>query len=152
MCKELKIKYLCIALLFTLAGCWQESGILLTDTWAGPEGAAFKTWKDGYPGKKNKYIGIGCKAVNGDRVGFHVAWRDYGIKEHEGSFQNDIPDGEWSYFHKNGALSSRGFFESGKRNGVWLYWDNEGSFLREATYDSGLNIDKTSSQSNETDD
>ena len=126
-----------------MVGCNQKSeDILLSDTWACPIGATLKIWKDGYPGEEKIYDAIGCRTLNGKRVGFHIAWKNYGIKEHEGGFIDDEPDGEWSYFHVNGNLHSRGFFIKGKRNGAWRFWDDSGKFLYERKYEHGEIVNK----------
>ena len=100
--------------------------------------ASLQTWDDGYPGENHDFKAVGCKTGSGDRIGYHVAWRYYNIKAHEGGFTNDTPSGEWSYFHKNGSLSSRGFFYEGKRDGVWEHWDNKGKFKYETEYKDGV--------------
>lgn len=122
-------------LILTLGLVSCDTKYQFANTWACPKGATYKTWKDGYPGEDKKYLAIGCRDSNGDRVGFHIAWKDYGIKEHQGWFKNDKPDGEWSYFHPNGSMSSRGFYDEGVRVGVWAYWDDDGKFTHERNYD-----------------
>jgi antitoxin component YwqK of YwqJK toxin-antitoxin module len=126
-----------------LTGCVDnDEKKILTDTWACPKNATLQTWKDGYPGEKKKFMAIGCIDKRGNRVGYHIAWRDYGLKEHEGSFINDIPNGEWSYYHKNGALYRRGFFKDGKREGIWSAWDENGKFQYDERYRDGNLIEK----------
>lgn len=106
-----------------VSGCDQiKSNIILSDTWACTKDAVFQTWDDGYPGDELKYKAIGCKTKTGIRVGYHIAWQDYGIKEHEGSFVDDKPSGEWSYYHDNGKLARRGNFRDGEYDGIWNYW------------------------------
>lgn len=118
-----------------LIGCVNDDEkVLLSDTWACPENAKLETWPDGYPGDEKKFKAIGCRDRLGNRVGHHIAWRDYGIKEHEGGFINDEPDGEWSYYHTNGALYQRGFMKNGKKEGIWSNWDENGNFQYDVTY------------------
>lgn len=134
----IRLTILSLMLLSNLSGCgYNENKVLLTDTWACPKNATFQTWKDGYPGQEQKYSAIGCKDKHGNRVGYHIAWKDYGIKEHEGEFVNDEPSGEWSYYHDNGYLDSRGFFRNGKRDGIWSFWDQTGKFLYDKKYNNG---------------
>ena len=132
------IQFAIISMTLFIIGCEQnDKKLILLDTWACPKNASLKTWKDGYLAEEHKFRAIGCKKRNGDRVGYHVAWKDYGIKEHEGEFVDDKPDGEWSYYHENGYLKSRGFFRLGKRVGVWDHWDKKGKYKYNKKYKDG---------------
>jgi antitoxin component YwqK of YwqJK toxin-antitoxin module len=116
--------------------------LIVFDSIACPKGSTFKTWKDGYTGEEKKYTAYGCKNPNGDRVGFHIAWRDYGVKEHEGSFELDVPSGEWTYYHANGVVKSRGNFVDGEKDGTWNYWYENGDLKIIKVYDNGEVVDE----------
>ncbi len=118
-----KLGFIIASSLLLLMGCNESklsTQVLLMDTWACPKGSMLQEWRDRYSGQEYKFKAIGCKDISGDRVGYHIAWQDYGVKEHEGGFVKDKPTGEWSYYHKNGELSSRGFFQKGQNMGSGL--------------------------------
>ena len=129
-----------LSIIFILHGC--ESKISMTESWACPDGAVFKSWKDGYSGEEKKFTAYGCRDSDERRVGFHIAWREQGIKEHEGSFTEGKPSGEWSYFHEDGTLKSRGYFVGGEKDGFWSYWDTSGNFKNQKEYSNGTRIHK----------
>ena len=144
MCKinnmKLTLFMTCLIVIFS-TGCDQkDKNVLLIDSWACPKNTVLKIWKDGYPGEVKKYKAIGCRDINGDRAGYHIAWKDYGIKEHEGAFHNDKPDDEWSYYHNNGLLQNRGFYVNGEKHGIWSHWDDKGYFLYDKKYENGVDL------------
>jgi antitoxin component YwqK of YwqJK toxin-antitoxin module len=117
-----------------VVGCSLDKKYILSDTLACPKGSSLQQWKDTYRNSDKIFTAIGCKDKLGNRVGFHVAWKDYGIKEHEGSFIEDKSHGEWSYYHDNGLLKARGFFKNGERAGLWDYWDIDGIYVNSKDY------------------
>ena len=122
-----------------MSGCVEKNkNILLSDSWACPKGASLKSWKDGYSNEEKKYKAIGCRDINNNRVGHHIAWKDYAVKEHEGGFIDDKADGEWSYYHDNGLLKSRGFYRKGTKDGLWSFWDKDGRFLYDKKYNYSI--------------
>lgn len=127
-------------LLLAVSACsdfGRNNSMMTANSWACPKGSFLNIWMDGYPNKVKKYQAIGCKDASGHRHGFHITWKNYGVKKHEGNFENDIPNGEWSIYHDNGELDSRGFFVRGKKEGIWEYWDNTGMFLYYKKYSNG---------------
>ena len=96
----------------------------------------------------------------GKKQGF---WKKYekGILIYEGNFQNNIPVGEFKYYHPNGKLKSITFFINGVqkvkttifhdneqkasegifidqiKDGEWKYWGNNGILIKEENYKLG---------------
>lgn len=46
-----------------------------------------------------------------------------------------VAHGQFSYFHDNGRLESRGLMVNGIKTGSWVRFDREGSVLNERIYD-----------------
>jgi len=51
--------------------------------------------------------------------------------------------GEWTFYHKNGNLETKGTFDMGKRIGVWKYYHSNGVIHKVNTYNnSGKRISR----------
>lgn len=48
----------------------------------------------------------------------------------KGQTLNDIPEGYWEWFRKDGTLMRSGFFSKGKQVGVWTTYDNNGKVYK----------------------
>lgn len=102
-----------------LAGC-QENTVA---SFSCPVGAHADNWPDNVPGVTIELQAQGCRDAANLRHGWHVAWQAPGVKHHEGYFEHGEYVREWSYYHSNGSLSSRGFFINGKRDDWWDHWN-----------------------------
>ncbi len=102
-----------------------------------PIGSHFTVWPDTYSNQPSKATGIGCFNQNDDINGWHIAWQAQGVKEHEGSQIDGLAQGEWTYYHKNGKIRSRGYYINGEKDGAWKYWDDKGLSLGSAQYSKG---------------
>jgi antitoxin component YwqK of YwqJK toxin-antitoxin module len=102
-----------------------------------PDDSEFAMWSDIYPGQLSKATAIGCLNREGLINGWHIAWQRRNVKEHEGLQLKGLAQGEWSYFHKNGKILSRGSYNNSNKEGVWSYWDENGKYLGGNEYSNG---------------
>jgi antitoxin component YwqK of YwqJK toxin-antitoxin module len=80
-------------------------------------------------------------------------------KQYVGELNNQIRDGKWTFWRRDGKLWSEGEFKNGKRNGkgtvyhengkifyeceykddercgIWRFYDDKGKFIKEINYD-----------------
>jgi antitoxin component YwqK of YwqJK toxin-antitoxin module len=52
----------------------------------------------------------------------------------EGSYINNLENGLWKYYHKNGLMYKEGHFKAGQKNGEWTEYYNTGKIKTNATY------------------
>ena len=71
--------------------------------------------------------------IDGEREGFWKGlWAredsggDWGLFPGNGSFKEDMPEGEWRYYRANGVLKEKGSYEKGKETGFWEKYDSGG--------------------------
>ncbi|MDA3944328.1 MAG: hypothetical protein PF694_12410 [Bacteroidetes bacterium] len=55
----------------------------------------------------------------------------------EGSYKNDLREGEWKSWYEDGSLWSTGYFKSGKRHGEGIVYHPNGKKQIAGTYDEG---------------
>lgn len=91
-------------------------------------------------------------------------WKKYdnGLLQYEGRFDNDIPTGEFRYYHENGEIksvsnfmngthrvkttlfhpngkkSAEGLFVDQIKDGEWLYYSDKGTLIRKESYKKGI--------------
>ncbi|SRR5260221_484852 len=60
-----------------------------------------------------------------------------------GEFHDSHREGEWTFWHRNGALRARGAFERSRRTGRWQCWHADGSTDAEHSgeYREGQRVD-----------
>ncbi len=107
-----------------------------------PPGSHADRWRDNVPGVTVALEAHGCRDTNDKRHGWHIAWQAPGIKHHEGEFDHGVFVGEWSYYHDDGSLSSRGFFVRGERDGWWDHWNPDGAFTYSKRYETGEVVER----------
>lgn len=74
---------------------------------------------------------------NRKKVGLWSYYHKNGELSSRGKYDNDAPEGEWEYYYNDGTLSSKGTFQEGKKNGSWnLYYPN-GNLMGKGEYKDG---------------
>lgn len=61
--------------------------------------------------------------------GLFVFYYKSGVKKSEGKYINDIHDGEWKWYHKNGQISSREEYVEDELKQI-EYWNEDGSKVK----------------------
>jgi hypothetical protein len=67
-------------------------------------------------------------------------WSASGAKLIEGTWKNDLRDGEWTYWNENGSKRKSGPFVAGKPNGVWTVWGDDGKERKEGELRDGKRV------------
>ena len=52
-----------------------------------------------------------------------------------------VPDGQFTYFHPNGRMESRGMYRNGNKAGTWHCWQSDGTARADRIY-SGMDWDE----------
>ena len=65
------------------------------------------------------------------------------IKHHDdgslwakGATVEDVPDGYWEWFRKDGSKMRSGYFQSGKQTGQWTTYDKDGVTVKVTDFDT----------------
>jgi antitoxin component YwqK of YwqJK toxin-antitoxin module len=74
--------------------------------------------------KKNYVNGQKICELTGDRLTYYYK---SGAVKAEGSFINDVMEGEWRFYRETGELSQIGNFRNGIKNGLWIRYDRKGN-------------------------
>jgi len=74
--------------------------------------------------KKNYVNGQRICELTGDRLTYYFK---SGAVKAEGSFINDVIEGEWRFFRETGELCQIGNFRNGIKNGLWIRYDRKGN-------------------------
>jgi hypothetical protein len=75
--------------------------------------------------------------VNNEAVGEWTFWhRDGALKRRE-TWVAGVANGEWSEYHPNGTMSANGTVQKGQRVGLWTFYDPEGHRFLEGEYTLG---------------
>lgn len=61
-----------------------------------------------------------------------------GYLKRKGQIINNLNQGVWIWYHKNGNVQVKGEFVDGKREGVWETYDSTGRLIIESTYKKNL--------------
>jgi antitoxin component YwqK of YwqJK toxin-antitoxin module/peroxiredoxin len=69
---------------------------------------------------------------NGDIEGLARAAPAKGAAE--GPLEDDLQQGEWSFWHPNGQLEARGGYVSDERDGPWTHWYEDGTLRMRGEY------------------
>ncbi len=48
----------------------------------------------------------------------------------KGVMVNDVPEGYWKWFRKNGVIMRSGYFKNGKPTGKWTTYDKDGKIYK----------------------
>ena len=89
---------------------------------------------------KNKYAnGQNVCELRGDRLTYYFKT---GAVKAEGSFINDVMEGEWKFYRESGQLWVVGNFRSGKKNGPWIRFDKNGKLEYDETFLDGRVVKK----------
>jgi hypothetical protein len=87
--------------------------------------------------------------------GPYIRYYPDGTRAVKGSHDNNLPDGDWIWWHENKIESSKGKYVKGKQTGSWTWWHpngnraEEGDFLQGrkagqwvSWYESGLKVEE----------
>lgn len=61
-----------------------------------------------------------------------------GAMEWQGSFKKNQREGEWIWYHENGAVSARVHLVAGNKDGKQIFYNSQGKKVREETYRDGV--------------
>lgn len=61
-----------------------------------------------------------------------------GYLKRKGQVVNNLNEGLWIWYHKNGNVQLEGEFINGKREGVWKTYDSTGNLIIESNYKKNL--------------
>ena len=110
---------------------WHDNGRLF-EVYAHREGKLHglrsKHDRDGYLFEQTPY-------VDGKVTGVERKWYK-GVPEYERTKVNDVAEGAWREYHKNGKLRRGGSYANGHRVGVWTSYDDEGKVRSTEEYDA----------------
>jgi len=65
-------------------------------------------------------------------------WYQTGQLCSEGHFENNLPEGHWTFWMINGQKEAEGTLRQGIREGQWTFWHQTGQMERVGTYTSGI--------------
>jgi len=54
-----------------------------------------------------------------------------------GSYSDNMPEGLWTYWYKNGQMKEEGHFEAGAKNGMWVEWYQDGQIMWKGEWKNG---------------
>ena len=64
-------------------------------------------------------------------------WHDNGKMESKGIYKDGKREGEWIFWHNNGQMESKGIYKDGYLKGEWIYWYDNGQMESKGTYKDG---------------
>ena len=71
------------------------------------------------------------------KEGYWIYYHKNGQKQKSGSYYNSIPKGYWYFYNTNGAVKKEGHFEHGKKNGWWIFYNNNGDVIHKCQLHNG---------------
>ncbi len=113
-----------------------------------------KAYSDGSPELEYYYKVSGGDSVLVREVGYYPG----GIRQIEGTYEDNLREGTWRYWyengnlwvkaeyqkdlrdglcevwHDNGQIYYSGSYRKGERTGVWKFWDARGVLIKEINY------------------
>lgn len=92
-------------------------------------------WKSYYAQSGNIYQELHYE--NGKLNGHNTVYYESGQIFTTGDIVDDLKEGEWSWYHENGVLSSVANFNKNKKNGLQTMWSDVGNKIVEETYQNG---------------
>lgn len=72
------------------------------------------------------------------RDGVWTAWHRNGMKQAEGHYQHDLPNGEFTWWYESGKKQAKGTYRAGVKDGVWLTWHPSGAKQSHMEYRQGV--------------
>ena len=83
-----------------------------------------------------------CVKMDGTRNGSFKTWdKEKKLKRH-GTYEDDIVQGPYTEFHKNGQKAMTGEFKDGKMHGHWTRYYENGKIKDEGDWDLGIPVGK----------
>jgi len=64
----------------------------------------------------------------------------YGNIYKKQSFVKGKPEGKWIEYYQNGKKRAQGFYKNELKNGKWIYWDKDGQIIYTITFSKGIKI------------
>jgi antitoxin component YwqK of YwqJK toxin-antitoxin module len=95
-------------------------------------------WSDGSPKRICVYFGSGDSRELLKETTYYMDRQ----KEMEGSYKDNLRDGQWTVWYKNGNKWSEGFFKKGLNDGKRTTWYETGKIRYEAWYRDGIKVGK----------
>ena len=110
----------------------------------------------------------------GKKQGYWKKYDEKGILQYEGKFENDVPVGEFKYYHANGKLKSTTYFIEGahivrttlydqngkkaaigkyfdfEKDSIWDYYNSNGTLINTESYKKGVKQGKWQTFSSQT--
>ena len=75
-----------------------------------------------------------------NRTAYYVSQKTQAM---EGSYKDEagkIAQGNFTWFHTNRKLKSKGSYSNGKKHGGWLEWNQQGDLIDSSTFQDGMHI------------
>ncbi|MGI5842330.1 MAG: toxin-antitoxin system YwqK family antitoxin, partial [Christensenellales bacterium] len=63
-----------------------------------------------------------------------------GIIKAQGSFINEMMEGEWKFYYQEGVLWQTANFKENKKHGVWIRYDKNGLITYNQTFENGKQV------------
>jgi hypothetical protein len=80
-----------------------------------------------------------CAKADGTKHGKYTSWyKGTAIKESEGNYRDGKQEGQWTFWHNNGKISSSGEFKDGMHQGKWIIYYINGQKAAESEYNRDL--------------
>lgn len=95
-----------------------------------PEGTVFESGKSA---KGDEQWCDRSGAMHGPYLRFYPA----GTRAAKGAYDNNLPDGDWIWWHENKTESTKGKYVRGKQTGAWTWWHPNGNRAEEGDFLQG---------------
>ena len=66
----------------------------------------------------------------------YIKYHNDGTVWAKGTTVNDVPEGYWEWFRKEGTIMRSGYFKEGKQTGEWTTYDRNGKVVKVTNFDS----------------
>jgi antitoxin component YwqK of YwqJK toxin-antitoxin module len=96
-----------------------------------------RSWPNGNP-MVVYFLKSGTQEILKEQVFYRNGQLDY-----EGSYENGLEQGFWTYYWENGSMKSREFYQNGLEEGTLYDYDNLGDKQMEYIYTRGVLVSKT---------
>lgn len=73
----------------------------------------------------------------GKREGEWIYWYSNGNKWSEGTFKNDMSDGNFTIWFESGRKNYEAGYKEGKPHGKWTFYDDDGKKYKEVIFEMG---------------
>lgn len=101
------------------------------------EGDSTKSIKRQVKYYQNGNVEVEGDLDNGKRSGKWTYYYDTGIKWSEGTFKNDLSDGNFTVWYKDGKINYKSEYIEGQPNGKWIFYDEKEKPVKEVVFENG---------------